>query len=558
MLRRQRVTVVLTPSALEVVVTDSAGHAVDRKRMSLDPVAVEDAWKGNLSSLDSGLVSLLRSLDVPRKTQADVVYLGPDEAVEARDFDASAPKVRELAEAKMLHELPFNREQAVCATRRLRCDALCQQTLVLGVADRDVHVNSLFSWLRRAGLAPVGAVPLEALVIGETLEDMQTVREQTGRTGRVVQWRLGEFVSVLVVSTQIEGGLRLELVRAFRVGFDALVEALARAIQQDDTAGVNPQDTERARTTLLDIGIPKQDQIVDPLSGKTGRDALPLMQPVMQRMALEAKQTLRYGLEDNDVRSILVSGPGACIAGLGEMLEQFIEVDIEPVFGTDQPDDQKCAGCELRLGQRQALGFVPLVPRAVAAQRESGQLSRAMRVGAVAALAFLGWTAADAWTTKDKIDQQVAAFEPQIERIRRVTSEEAQVRAMGDSVGKVEFSLYEAMGTLPDWKGLLTELSSLCNDNVRMIAVTSSTNDHINVLEMRGVSLESAADEKQEHLAAFLHSLSESPLFTDVLLESTRRTEFQGEAGRQFVIKAHCVALPPRNSIFASHTEDDS
>ncbi len=545
----------LTPSALEVVVTDASGQPVNRKRMALDAVMVEDAWKSRLATLDSALVSLLRALDVPRKAHADVVYLGPDEVVEAREFDASAPKVRELAEAKLLHELPFDRSHAVCTTRRLPCTELRQQALVMSVADRDEHLNALFTWLRRAGLEPVGAIPLEALVIGETLEDMPAIRAHSGQPGRVVQWRLGEFVSVLLVSTTDGDGLRLELVRSFRVGFDALVEALARAIQQGESTSVTPTDIDRARAILLRIGVPNQDQIIDPLSGKTGRDALPLMQPVLQRMALEAKQTLRYGLEDNNVSSILVSGPGAALAGLDQMLEQFLEVDIQP---TPRLESSTAEGFEFRVGQRRSMGYLALVPRAVETQRETVALARAMRVGAVAALAFLGWTAADAWTTKDKIDQQISAFEPQIERIRRVTNDEAQVRALGASVGEVEFSLYEAMGTLPDWQGLLAELSSLCNDNVRMLALTTSTHDHLNIIEIRGISRESTDGEKQEHLSAFLHRLSESPLLTDVLLESTRLTQLQGESGRQFVIKAHCVALPSRTAYFTAGHGDDS
>jgi len=551
-LKRQEVTVVLAPSALEVVVTDRVGQVVSKARRALDPGTAEDAWTGGLMSLDTMLASLLRSLKINRGTHAEVVYSGSDEVVETRVFDKNTKQAAQITQTQMLHELSFDRGLAVTSTQEIMSDTFKDQAVILSVADRDDRLMILFAWLRRAGLVPMSATPREALAIGEALEELADSQQTSGGTDRIVQWRIGEFVSVLAVSAPDDtGSLKLELVRSIRLGFDALVEALARGLMVDQAAGTPTLDFEKAHKILLAVGIPSHDQLVDPVTGKTGRDVLPLMQPVLQRMAIEAKQTLRFGLEGQEVHSIVASGPGSKLSGLSAMLSEFLDIDVVAPEPLDTSKKDSAGPQGVRTWARDAQGRLSLVPRSVGLQREAGRLANAARLGGIAAVVMLAFSAADAWKTHDQIVDQIDAFRPQVERVRRVAEAEAQTSLLASRVGKVENELYHSMGVLPDWEGLFNEISTLCDDNIRLLALSADASDEISVIELRGAVAESN-NGNDEHLSAFLTKLTSSPLLTDVRLESTRRAEFRGKAGRRFVIRAQPVAIPPTTAIFAA------
>lgn len=552
MFNSHQVTVVLAPSALEVVLTDRSGKVTGRARRAIDPGTIEEAWTGGLMSLDTVLASLLRSLKISRGTHAEIVYSGSEEVVETRVFDQSTKKASQISESQMLHELSFDRELAVSSNKQILGNTFKDQTVILSVADRDDRLMVLFAWLRRAGLVPKGATPREALAIGETLDELPKSQQSTGCTGQMVQWRIGEFVSVLAVSSlNANGGIQLDLVRSIRLGYDALIEALARGLKDDNATGTQSLDFDQARKVLLSVGIPSRDQLVDPVTGKTGQDVLPLMQPVLQRMAIEAKQTLRFGLEDHDVQAIVISGPGAELNGLSVMLSEFLDSDISNPSEAESSAQGDAGPQGVRTWARDASGRVSLLPRSVCLQQEAGRLARAARLGGVAALVMLSLSALDAWKTHDQIMAQIDAFRPQIERVRRVADAELQTTMLASRVGKVEDELYHSIGVLPDWAGLLNEVSSLCDDNVRLLALSADTGSDLSEIELRGAVAETD-DDGAEPLSEFLSKLNASPLLTNVRLESTRRAEFRGGPGRRFVIRAQPIAIPPRAAVFAS------
>lgn len=558
MLKRQEVTVVLAPSALEVVLTDRSGQVVSKARRALDPGTAEEAWTGGLMSLDIMLASLLRSLKINRGTHAEVVYSGSDEVVETRVFDKNTKQASQIAQTQMLHELSFDRGLAVTETQEILNDTFKDQSVILSVADRDDRLMALFAWLRRAGLVPMSATPREALAIGEALEELTSSRRASGDTDRIVQWRIGEFDSVLAVSTPDNAGRhKLELVRSIRLGFDALVEALARGLLVDQASAAPSLDFERARKILTTVGIPSHDQLVDPVTGKTGRDVLPLMQPVLQRMAIEAKQTLRFGLEGQEVHSIVTSGPGSKLNGLSGMLAEFLDIDVVAPEPLDPCKNDSADPQGVRTWARDAQCRLSLVPRSVGLQREAGRLANAARLGGIAAVVMLAFSAADAWKTHSQIAEQIDAFRPQVERVRRVAEAEAQTTLIANRVGKVESELYHSMGVLPDWEGLFDEISSLCDDDIRLLALSADASDEISVVELRGAVAESN-NGNDEHLSAFLTKLTTCPLLTDVRLESTRRAELRGKPGRRFVIRAQPVAIPTATAIFAARDGDGS
>ncbi len=563
MSRAHRLTIVLTPSTLSAMLCDANARLIGHARQLIDPATQSVGSSLQLDDLDETLRGMLATLGVKPRTQTSIVYLGSDEVIDARQFEPGVRNAGALATAKLLNDLAFDRETAISAAAAPHLPNLGHHNLIIAAADRDAHVASLFTWLRRCGLEPVSATPLEALEIGAALASVQvpTARSQDAAaesTSRV-EWWLGEFVSVLVgVSQSSDGSPRIELVRAVRLGFEALTEAMARALDDgQDPEHTHSTNTERARSILLKIGIPAQDQMVDSITGKTGFDVLPLMQPVLQRMALEVKQTLRYGLSNTTCDSIVVRGPGAHIDGIGPFLDQFVGCDIQ-VPEHREHDAGPESMSEKWLSHR-APGRVELIPTSVQHRRTSDGLSRALRVGGVAALFMLSLAAVDAWQTHTQISRQIEAFSPQIDQARRITEAETSAQQLAMRVAHLESQVVTAVGETPAWRGVLVEVASLAADRVELLALsTRATPNGQSALEIRGMLPNLPEDAAESPLTLFIADLSASPLLTDVRLKSTRVTEVDGKSRSQFVVEATCQSVPTEHVLLASKREGDS
>jgi hypothetical protein len=540
----RRTTVLLAPSGLEVVLSDRRGRVIRSTRSELDPSAWQEAWSSGLTVYDSLLAGALRELRVPAGCQTEILYTGAEEVVEIRSYSTSPRQAEQLAIATALGELSYDRSQAVAASTALPRNGRAEQQLVLVSLDKDERLIALFAWCSRAGLRPSHAVPIDAIVFTHLVE---TIGNSPLTEDRVFVY-IGEYLTAMIaVGADEQGQQVVKFVRSFRLGFDSLTEALARALQREDHASDHaPLNYRVARQMLLRSGVPTRDQVVDADRAITGQTVLPLLMPVLQRYAVEARQTLRIGFAGSKRPALIAVGSGARIPGLADFLGNHLDVDIRICETSPREHAEVSCGefSELRRWITSQHRVVKLAPSAIIAHRTTVHLSNAVRIGGLAAGVLLAMSIADAWKTHAGISQQIEAFQPQVERVRRVAEMEAQAAQLSSRMIKVEGALYQAIDNSPNWAAMLDEFSLLADDQVRLLLLATDMRDGAVQLELQGIAADGDGPEEASPISRFLTRLSQSPLVNNVRLESTRTSEFEGRPGKRFVIRAHAVTLP--------------
>lgn len=199
------------------------------------------------------------------------------------------------------------------------------QVHVLGIADSEENAAAIVAWAEKAGLRVEGLVPQDAAAIVSAIDALSAPKRRGGTTAAV--W-LGEHGGALAVG----GPSRLLFVRTLGIGVHDLAEAMTTCSGSTDggsdsnasksAAGL---DLDQSRAVLVDIGIPTAQQALPGLPGLTGASVLPALQPLLQRLAVEIKQSLRFGVSE-EMRAELglcVCGPGSAVGNLASTLSRM-------------------------------------------------------------------------------------------------------------------------------------------------------------------------------------------------------------------------------------------
>lgn len=242
----------------------------------------------------------------------------------------------------------------------------------LAVADRGDHVRALSEWARTLGLRPVALVPAAAVVLARTTRAV--------RAGQGLQARLWVDQSGSVLAAGSEAGLRF--VRSLNLGMTALADAMTRPIRLRGSDQTVQLTRAEAWGLLEEFGIPSADQVLDAPRGLDGAAVLPLLQPVLQRLAVDLKQSLRFGLNEGERLGAMVvlDGPGARLNRLAEVLGQLSGVVVKrgEEIGAEPLWDEL---------ERLTLNLLPgHLQQEVTAERARWS----MRVGLAAAMALMG------------------------------------------------------------------------------------------------------------------------------------------------------------------------
>lgn len=98
------------------------------------------------------------------------------------------------------------------------------------------------------------------------------------------------------------------LLRTFNIGVAAFIDAYRRCVSDkgDDLA----PPTERARELCFRHGVPGRGDVLDEALGLTGRDALAPAPAGDPALAVEVKNTLRFGLRSTLAESVRVEFTG--------------------------------------------------------------------------------------------------------------------------------------------------------------------------------------------------------------------------------------------------------
>jgi Tfp pilus assembly protein PilN len=289
------------------------------------------------------------------------------------------------------------------------------------------------------------------------------------------------------------------------------------------------------------VGVPRRDQVVDEEAQVRAEHVLPLLQPVLQRYAVEAKQTLRFAVgEAGLVRStLLLAGPGAAIPSLATVLSSQIEI---PVTAEDAPP----AG-PLELGARASRAGLALRSRAERDRRERAGLRRAMAAGGVLAVALIAADAARTLQEQYLVRRSVAALAGRAVDARHDIDLRTRAAALARRVQAQEQAAAGALGQRPDWLAFLDELGEITAGSIRLTDVQCTAGAGGYTASVRGVAdLRDRSEGGPDPLAAYIERLQRSPMVEGVELGSTRLGEYEGTPVKHFAITAKLVGLPAR------------
>lgn len=432
------------------------------------------------------------------------------------------------SDVRVLHTDPSGKASAVAGARPPRIHTLA-------VADADEHVAAFSAWASAAGLQVLGVVPAEAAYSAAAVS---AALEQSGTNA--VLW-MGLHQSVVAVTAHG----RLELVRTVRVGTESLVDSLLRPIrgqtQADMPSTALTLTREQARQLLTRAGIPNITDDLPDLPGYTGASVLPLLQPALQRLAVEIKQSLRFGTAESDRAqiSLLVAGDGAAVPRLENVLSTFAGIPrpsspssiVEP-----GPLAAVIAGVSSRL------------PRLLSGAEEESLLTRGLRRGLVAGVAAAGLL-----LTIEALSA-FAALAEERDRLEAIRSNAAGQQALAHLqdraiAARIESaSLHNRMshmlGEGPDWAATMAVISQHAPASIRVLDLDMHSDDAKPQCRLRGYVRLATSVDAPDAIRDFVNRLSDSPIVTSVRLGATQRTELRGEDVQAFELVIALLPLP--------------
>jgi len=530
--RGRTIAVALTPSSIEVGVV-CGRRVVPAGLVEIERGAWASAWDSALRPLDGALASALEHAGASAGCPTRVYYQGADTIAEVYGLPATGSAALRAAGLALREAVPYPLEDNAHALRILMTDRTApgggarggERTHVLAIAERDGALAALYEWAARAGLRVEALVPVCAGMIVTAARDVAGIESASA----IATLNLGRQQTVIAAASE----RRLRLARLVNFGFDHLVDAYARV---DRTGG----DRSAALRRLFVSGVPRSDAVIDESTGLRGSDLLPLIQPVLQRCAVELKQTARFGLSDADLlrMRIRLIGPGAAIPGLAAALSSHTElhVDALPGAGTE------AAAGVLRQAVEDAGDSITFLPRQAAQRREARRVRTAAGAGVGLALLVMLGEGARAWTGLERAATEAAGLRGLLAQAQQAADERAAAEKIERLVRAAEAALEGKVAGQPHWGAFLAELTRITPAEIRLTDLSGDTRGSVPTMRLSGAAYQDGAGE--DGLGEYIRGLESCPLVRGVELGGTELGTFNGRAARSFQLRVSLHALP--------------
>lgn len=458
-------------------------------------------WTENWSAAVSGCAQLLREWVTARRlTGYEVLVVFGRSA--STSIISSCPRGADSHAAARLAAIEassFNAGGASYETYDLSCDSAGAgaQQHVLAMGELDSHLDCLYRLAEDAGLRVIGCVPAAASGLWMAHDHLM----RSGSPGARISVYLDTQTAALVAW---EDG-RIKFARSLPLGFEPVARTLARELAARSAPGI---DLTAPLTLLRTVGLPKKGEPIGP-TGIPGEAVIPHIQPLLQRMAVELKQSVRFGLSEANRSSapLSVVGPGAEIAGLPESLAAL-------------------SGLVPAVGPKPAYGLVAepmltaaLLPKAVASQRRYHNLKQSVIAGCVVALlAVAGDGVISSWQAKE--------LKTEVARLTSAVESSRSLEAVAERTLQQEQALVALRERLASWAGgasrpdaALVLLADACQQTAVIQEFDYRTDKSGTTTRVRGLAF---GDDKQA-VQRVVERLTASPLVLDAKIESIRR-----------------------------------
>lgn len=560
LLRSSRLIIMLTPTRLAAAAV-SGKTVTTHTAAVIDPSAWEPAWRDSLKPLDQDLARVLDQLGPrARSAPATIIYASPTAVTQMYSLPLSRRAALSAAGLSLAEAAGYDLNNAVSAMVCAASDrsGTPRRIHVLAAAESNDTAAALTRWLQSAGVDPVAATTAEAMSLAtlprEAIECLEGVR---------VLLRIGEHSSVCAASAS--GALRF--VRHIAVGVEALAEPLTRPI----TPRTRPGETVRlSRVEALDllrrVGVPAFDAILDDARGIRGSDVLPLIQPVLQRCIIELKQSLRFGLSEQERAAAEISlvGPGAGVPNLAEVLSRQLE---RPVVASVEAPGEFGWSSDVHPGDVPTSLPANLLEHRASAPRTFRRARVSMYAGALAATLALAADAGFTYLTLTDIRARIGEIGPAAEKVR-AEAKEARLRLEADAAtAAARLKAQREFANRADLAAVLADLARATRAPVRLLSITAELTPGASAMMVQGVvpadapppashpAQGASASASATPVGRYASALAEMALVEAVDLGATERaTDAGGAETQRFTLK---LRLRPAPATLAALAESE-
>lgn len=418
-----------------------------------------------------------------------------------------------------------------------------RQTHILAAADAEHRGANIAALVQAAGLTIERLIPADAIAMAEAIRVATADRADDQVVAAIF---FGEH------STILAAGLpnRLLFVRTTATGTESLAEALTRPLRPRDPnlpALSLPHD--QARTVLLAVGVPTPEAEIPSYPTLAGASLLPHLQPILQRLAIEIKQSLRFGVPESDRprTRIVAAGPGAAVPGLADAIARLSGFPVS-TSSTDLPEpdgiDSATGGLIAALTRCPHVS-IALMPTEVRKQANHRRMRRALLTGVGASALFIGYAAVDAHVGLASAKAKLAALKQQAEQQRVAGQVREEAFASRQALAGVESRVRKHMGESPDFSAAFSVLSEKTPPTIRLTNIELMRDAANGRLTIRGYTRVSDSADPAGTIRGYVNELSAFPIVDSVRLGATHRSQQNGHDAQAFDLTVSLVALPP-------------
>lgn len=441
---------------------------------------------------------------------------------------------------------------------------------VVVVAEHRDVAKVVCDWTMSLGLSIAFLTPKPAAVLtGYLKRVLQDTQHPCG-------WLyIGEHTAFFVLA---ENG-RIFFQRRIDVGLSTLVQSLTSPLRLPTREEPFSLTKLHAHTLLHQTGIPDRDAWIDEAAGIRGVHLLPLLQPVLQRIIVELRQSFRFGITDEqrEALKLLVTGPGAAVRGLSELLSEGLDVqsEIDPRFATAVADNQvgvvddrteddggqvpelldAAAQCELIDISKNAPTWklLSVLSADLLAKRTGSRMRRCLVGGVCAAMLLIAFDHQHFAQRLDAAEQERRDLQVEnedVDRIRDISEKMSERRA---TLPILKAAISNEVGFRVDYQAVLGEVTHITPSGVRLVGMDFNADNGRTSFVLTG---DAVADETGgTELAKFIDRLNDSPLFDGVVLREVKTAVFANGRGETFELVMQAVEVPSTEAKFLKETK---
>lgn len=540
--RQKRVYLELSPKRFEFVLVDGERAVAIRE---VRPVRSIDhlAWDELVGQFGAHVRAWVEDVGCDG-CLASVIYAGPDTSVAMSSCPASAGSHRARLAARMTlaesvhYPLDTNPCDVVeLFTDHCRDESIGRKLHSLVLADTETTLSRLADAVAGAGLKPVEFLPSAAVNLAAAVDALSD--GMVSQTSAVILW-VGNQNSAVA---GMDAG-SLSFARVVPVGIETLVEALASTHAEDGSAECVPLGLGDSREVLLKAGIPSGEEWAAHGVNVKARSVLPLIQPVLQRLIIELKQSIRFGLtpEARDTAVLKLAGPGASMPRMAETLAEGLGLQA----ATCQGKDVIVESCgDLVTVWHMRPGSPRLIPNGIVATGLARNTGRALLVGGMLGLAAIAADATHSWTQFKAYSRALEAAEDKLTASGGApTALQDRAIAAHKGVSGAEARILSGMPASLPLGSFMRVLAACSLEGIALQAVEFQRTGGDLECVLRGTASGAEAYSETVRFGEYVDAIRQCPLVASMQLGETRRLQSEGTPELSFSVTVTLVTFP--------------